>query len=129
MPMGNGMAIPPPLLKLVNTPVLRSELPAGFTSAKVTRLPADPRYHTLGAVRIDFSNVRGSESASFALFTTPAQAASFARTERGVRTGGLFHVEATAVGRFVVGVTAATRTQAGRLLQLAVAHLRRSERS
>lgn len=102
-------------------------MPAGFTHAKTTRLPAESRYHTLGSVRIDFSNASTSESASFALFKTTTQAASFVRTEKSVKTGGLFFVDAAAAGRFVVGVTAQTRTQAAKLLQLALAHLRRSQ--
>lgn len=102
------VALPPVLATLSKTPVLRSEMPLGFTKATVSELPADPRYHTLGAVRIDFRAARSSESASYALFKSSAQAAAFARVE--------------------VGVTGPTRAQARVLLQLALGHLRRSER-
>jgi hypothetical protein len=122
------VALPPVLAKLSNTPVLRSEMPQGFTRATVSKLPADPRYHTLGAVRIDFRDVHTSESASYALFRTAAQAAAFAHVEENVKTGGLFQIAVAPVGRIVVGVTGPTRAQARVLLQLALAHLRRSER-
>jgi hypothetical protein len=121
--------LPPPLEKLYNTPVLRSEMPAGFDRAKVVRLAPDQRLHTLGAVRIDFSNARSSESASYALVNDVAQASAVARIERGVNTGGLFRVRVRVVGRLVVGVTARTGVQASALLDLALAHLRRSEKS
>lgn len=104
-------------------------MPAGFTHATVVRLAPDRRYHTLGAVRIDFTNAHMSESASYALFKTTAGATVFARTERAVRTGGLFRVQVAVVGRVVVGVTAKTSAQAKTLLALAVRHLRRSESS
>ena len=123
----NVVALPPLLAKLSNTPVLRSELPSGFTRATVSDLPADARYHTLGAVRIDFRNAHTSESASYALFKSSTQADAFARVEENVKTGGLFRIAVAPVGRIVVGVTASTRAQANALLQLAVAHLRRSE--
>jgi hypothetical protein len=121
--------LPPSLQKLYNTPVLRSEMPAGFHHAKVLRLAPDRRRHTLGAVRIDFTNARGSESASYALFKDVARASAFARTERAVNTGGLFRVRVATVGRFVVGVTAKTGAQATALLGLAIEHLRKSEKS
>ena len=102
-------------------------MPSGFTRATMSALPADPRYKTLGAVRIDFRNPRTSESASYALFKNSAQADSFARVEENVQTGGLFQIAVAPVGRIVVGVTAATRGQARTLLRLALAHLSRSE--
>ncbi len=77
--------LPPPLEKLYNTPVLRSEM--------------------------------------------PAKASSFARLERAVNTGGLFRVQAATVGRLVVGVAAKTGAQAKVLLNLALAHLKRSQNS
>lgn len=121
--------LPPTLEKLYNAPVLRSEMAAGFHHAKVVRLAPDRRYHTLGAVRIDFTNARSSESASYALFMDVARATAFARTERAINTGGLFRVRVAVVGRFVVGVTAKTVAQAKVLLALAIRHLRRSEMS
>jgi hypothetical protein len=121
--------LPPPLEKLYNTPVLRSEMPPGFNHAKVLRLGPDRRYHSLGAVRIDFTSARASESASYALFKDVATASAFARTERAVSTGGLFRVRVAVVGRLVVGVTSKTAAQAKALLNLAVGHLRRSEKS
>lgn len=123
------MVLPPPLQKLANTPVLRSELPAGFQHAKVTRLAPNRHIHTLGAVRIDFSNAHATESASYALFKSRAAASAFARRERATKTAGLFHVRAEALGRLVVGVTGITRAQATTLLGIAVRHLRRSETS
>jgi hypothetical protein len=117
---------PPVLTKLANTPVLHSEMPPGFTRARITKLPADRRYHTLGAVRIDFRNAHAAESASYALFKHSARADAFAHVEKNLKTGGLFRIAVTRVGRIVVGVTAPTRTQAKALLQLALAHLRRS---
>jgi hypothetical protein len=121
------VALPPLLAKLSHTPVLRSEMPSGFTRAAVSELPVDARYHTLGAVRIDFKNARTSESASYALFKDSAQADAFARVEENVKTGGLFRIAVAPVGRIVVGVTASTAAQARVLLRLALAHLRRSE--
>jgi hypothetical protein len=118
--------LPPPLAKLAHTPVLRSEMPSGFTRATVSD-PADARYHILGAVRIDFRNVRTTESASYALFKDSAQADAFAHVEENIKTGGLFRIAVMPVGRIVVGVTAPTRAQARALLRLALAHLRRSE--
>jgi len=85
---------PPTLQRIATTPVLASERPAGFPHVKVTRLAADRRIHTLGVVRIDFSNGRDSESASFALMRTNAAARRLAHTEATVRTGGLFHTQA-----------------------------------
>jgi hypothetical protein len=120
--------LPPPLARVYTTPFLRSEMPSGYTQTTVLRLPADPRYHTLGAVRFDFKNASISESVSYALFKTSAQAAAFNRVEARLETGGLFQIAAVTVGRVVVGVTGQTRTQAKALVQLAVAHLRRSER-
>jgi hypothetical protein len=103
-------------------------MPRGFTRVTVSTLPADPRYHALGAVRIDFKDAHTSESASYALFGSSAQAAAFAGVEQRIKTGGLFQIAVAPVGRIVVGVTGATRAQARALLQLALAHLRRSER-
>jgi hypothetical protein len=126
-------SLPPPLAKLYNTPFLSSEIPSGFKQTTVLKLPADPRYHSLGAVRFDFKNANSSAtsssvSASYALFKTSARAAEFSRFEAKLNTRGLFRISATSVGRIAVGVTGFTQTQANRLLQLALAHLRRSER-
>lgn len=120
--------LPPALQRIAATPVLASERPAGFPRVKITRLAADRRLHTLGAVRIDFSNSHTTESASYALMRTNAAARSLARREASQKTGGLFYTRAVAVGRFAVGVAAATKPGAKTLLALAIAHLRRSER-
>lgn len=120
-------AYPPLLTKLANTPVLRSEMPAGFTRAAVVKLPAEQTYHLLGGVRIDFKNAHETDSESYGLFATPAQAQTFARVAANVRTGGLFSVAVMPVGRIVVAATAGTRAQVNALLQLALAHLRRSK--
>jgi hypothetical protein len=80
-------------------------------------------------VRIDFRNAHTSESASDALFKDSSRAAAFAVVEQHVETGGLFQIAVAQVGPIVVGATAQTRTQAKGLLRLALAHLRRSERS
>jgi hypothetical protein len=119
--------LPPPVERIATTPVLASERPAGFPQVKIARLAANRRIHTLGAVRIDFSNSHASESASYALTRTRAAARRLARTEATVRTGGLFYTRAVAAGRFAVGVTATTKAKAKILLALALAHLRRSE--
>jgi hypothetical protein len=120
--------LPPALQRIAETPVLASEKPAGFPQVKVTRLAAARRIHTLGGVRIDFSNSHASESASYALMRTHAAALRLAHTEATVKTGGLFHTRAVAVGRIAVGVTATTKAQAKTFLALALSHLRRSER-
>jgi hypothetical protein len=120
-------AVPPALQKLVTTPVLASEKPAGFNHVKITRLPADRRLHTLGAVRLDFSNSHLSESASYALMRTHAAAVGLARKEAAVKTGGLYQTRAVAIRRFAVAVIAKSGAKAETLLALAVAHLRRSE--
>jgi hypothetical protein len=120
--------LPPALQRIAETPVLASEKPAGFPQVKVTRLAADRRIHTLGVVRIDFSNSHASESASYALMRTHAAALRLAHTEATLKTGGLFHTQAVAVGRIAVGVTATTKEQAKTFLALALSHLRRSER-
>jgi hypothetical protein len=120
--------LPPALQRIATTPVLASEKPAGYPHVKITRLAADRRIHTLGGVRIDFSNSHASESESYALLRTHAAALRLAHTEATVKTGGLFHTRAVAVGRFAVGVTATTKAKAKTFLSLAVAHLRRSER-
>jgi hypothetical protein len=122
------LLVPPPLVRLHDTPFLRSEMPSGFKPAAVLVLPADPRYHTLGGVRFDFKNAQTSESVSYSLFKSSAQAAAFSRVEARLNTRGLFQISAVSVGRFAVGVTGQTRNQARALLRLAVAHLRRSER-
>jgi hypothetical protein len=121
-------SLPPPLAKLYNTPFLQSEIPSGFKQTTILKLPADPRCHSLGGVRFDFKNANSSESASYALFRTSARAAEFSRFEARLNTRGLFRISAASVGRIAVGVTGHTQTQANRLLQLALAHLRRSER-
>jgi hypothetical protein len=120
--------LPPALERIATTPVLASERPAGFPHVKVTRLAAERRIHTLGGVRIDFSNSRTSESASYALMRTHAAALRLAHREATIKMGGLFHTRAVAVGRFTVGVTATTKAKAKTLLALALSHLRRSER-
>jgi hypothetical protein len=84
----------PALQRIATTPVLASERPAGFPHVKVTRLAADPRIHTLGIVRIDFSNSHASESASYALMRTDAAARRLAHTEATFKTAGLFHTRA-----------------------------------
>jgi predicted nucleic acid-binding Zn ribbon protein len=78
-------------------------------------------------VRIDFSNKRTTESAGYALMKTHAAATRFAATAARVDGGSLFQVRAVAVGRFAVAVTATTSAGASALLQLALAHLKRSE--
>jgi hypothetical protein len=121
-------ALPAALQRIAATPVLASERPAGFPHLKITRLAADGRIHTLGAVRIDFSNSHASESESFALLRTHAAALDLAHRASTIRTGGLFFTRAVAVGRFAVAVVAKTKAQAETFLALALAHLRRSER-
>src|SRR5262249_12748752 len=120
--------VPPALQRVATTPVLASERPAGYPHVKITRLAANRHIHTLGGVRIDFSNSHASESASYALMRTHPAALRLAHTEATLKTGGLFHTRAVAVGRFAVGVTAATRAKAKTFPALAFAHLRRSER-
>jgi hypothetical protein len=120
--------LPPAVERIATTPVLASERPAGFPHVKITRLAANRHIHTLGGVRIDFSNSHASESASYALMRTHAAALRLAHTEATFKTAGLFHTGAVAIGRFAVGVTATTKAEAKILLGLAVAHLRRSER-
>jgi hypothetical protein len=120
--------LPPALQRIATTPFLASERPTSFPHVKVTRLAPTRRIHTLGGVRIDFSNRHASESASYALMRTHAAARRLAHTEATFNTSGLFHTRAVAVGRFAVGVTATTKAQAKTLLALALAHLRRSER-
>lgn len=119
--------LPPALQRIATTPVLASERPAGFHHVKITRLGPNKRAHTLGIVRIDFSNQHTSESAGFALMKTHAAAVRFAHQAATVNLGGVFHTEAVAVKRFAVAVTATTAAKAKRLLALALAHLRRSE--
>jgi hypothetical protein len=118
--------VPPSLEKIASTPVLSSEMPAGFTHVKIVRLPPTARIHTLGGVRIDFSNARESDSASYALMRTNAAAVRLAHIEANFNGHGLFHTKAAVVGRIAVGVTAKTVGQASTLLRLALAHLRRA---
>jgi hypothetical protein len=119
--------LPPALQRIAITPILASERPAGFPQVKLTRLAPTRRIHTLGGVRIDFSNSHASESASYALMRTHAAALRLAHTEASFKTRGLFHTRAVAVGRFAVGVAATTKAKAKTLLSLALSHLRRSE--
>ena len=119
--------LPPPLEKLLNTPVLRSELPRGFDQSKVSALAANPRYHTIGGVSIVFTNRTTTESVSFALFKTHARAVEFGRTERSIKTHGLFQIQVEVVGRVVIGAGAATRAQAHALIAFGLDRLRRSE--
>jgi hypothetical protein len=120
--------LPPALERIATTPVLASERPAGFPDVKITRLGPNNRAHTLGIVRIDFSNPHMSESAGFALLRTHAAATRFANQAANINVGGVFHTKAVAIGRFAVAVTATTAAKAKALLAQAVAHLRRSER-
>jgi hypothetical protein len=120
--------LPLPPERIATTPVLASERPAGFTHVKIARLGPNRRAHTLGIVRIDFSNSHASESAGYALLRTHLAAIRFAHTAAAVKTGGLFATKAVVVQRFVVAVTAATAAGAKTLLALALAHLHRSER-
>ena len=48
--------LPPALERIATTPVLASERPAGFPHVTLTRLAPTRRIHTLGGVRVDFSN-------------------------------------------------------------------------
>jgi hypothetical protein len=118
---------PPSLDRLATTPVLASEMPPGFTRATIVRLASNRKLSTLGGVRIDFSNAHATESESYALMKTTAAAVLFAHTEAKIDGGSLFHVRAIAVGRFVIGATGRTVTEANNLLRLAVAHFRRAE--
>jgi hypothetical protein len=120
--------LPPALQRIATTPVLASERPAGFPHLKITRLGPNKRAHTLGIVRIDFSNRHTSESAGYALLRTHAAAIRFAHKARTIETGGLFYTRAVAIRRFAVAVTATTAAKAKALLSLALAHFRRSER-
>jgi hypothetical protein len=118
-------ALPPSLERLANTPVLASEMPPGFSRVKIVRLAANPKLNTLGGVRIDFINAHATESDSYALMKTNTAAALFAQTEMKIDGGTLFRVRAVAIGRFVIGATGRTATEATNLLRLAVAHFRR----
>jgi|SRR6478609_6198330 hypothetical protein len=120
--------LPPELQRIATTPVLASERPAGFPHVKITRLGPNKQAHTLGIVRIDFSNQHTAESAGFALMKTHAAAVRFARQAARINTGGAFHTKAIATQRFAIAVTATTPAKAKTLLALALAHLRRSER-
>ena len=119
-------ALPPSLERLATTPVLASEMPPGFSRTKIFRLAPNQKLSTLGAVRIDFINAHTTESESFALMKTSAAAARFAQTEMKIDGGSLFRVRAVAIGRFVVGATGRTATEASNVLHLAVAHFRRA---
>jgi hypothetical protein len=119
--------LPAALQRIATTPVLVSERPAGFPQVKIIRLAADRRIHTLGMVRLDFSNSHATESASYALMRTHGAARRLAHREATLKTGGLFYTRAVAVGRFAVGVAATTKGQAKTFLALALSHLRRSE--
>jgi hypothetical protein len=120
--------LPPPLERIATTPIIASQRPAGFPLVKITRLGPNKQAHTLGIVRIDFSNQHTSESAGFALMKTHAAAVRFAHQAATVNVGGAFHTKAVAIQRFAVAVTATTAAKATKLLALALAHLRRSER-
>ena len=126
--LAQAPTLPPALQRIAKTPVLASERPAGFPQLKITRLGPNKRAHTLGIVRIDFSNRHTSESAGYALMRTHAAAVRFAHKAETIKTGGLFYTRAVAVRRFAVAVTATTAANAKTLLALALAHLRRSER-
>jgi len=119
--------LPPPLQRIATERVLASERPARFRHVKITRLAPNRHLHTLGAVRIDFSNRHVSESTSDALLKTHAAAVRLARIEAHTKLVGPFHVRSVAIRRFAVAVAAYTATGAKTLLALAVAHLRRSE--
>lgn len=119
--------LPAALQRIATTPVLASERPAGFTHLKIMRLGPNKQAHTLGIVRIDFSNQHTSESAGYALLRTHAAANRFAHKAANISTGGLFFTRAVAIRRFAVAVTATTAAKAKTLLALALAHLRRSE--
>jgi hypothetical protein len=125
--LARAHVVPVVLQKIAATPVLPSEMPAGFTHAKIVRLPPTPRIHTLGGVRIDFSNAHETDSASYALLPTNTAAVRLALTEANFNAHGLFHTKAVAVGQIAVGVTSATAAGASTLLRLALAHLRRAE--
>ena len=120
--------LPTPLERIATTPVLASERPVGFVHVKIVRLGPNKRAHTLGIVRIDFSNQHRSESAGYALMKTHAAAIRFAHQAATINLGGVFHTKAIAIQRFAVAVTAKTAAQAKTLLALALAHFRRSER-
>jgi hypothetical protein len=120
--------LPPALQRIATTPVLASERPTGFPHTKIVRLAPNRHIHSLGIVRIDFSNSHSSESASYALMRTRAAALRLAHREATFKTGGIFHIRAVAVGRFAVGATATTKAEAKALLALALSHLHRSER-
>jgi len=128
MMLAQAPKLPAALQRIATTPVLASERPAGFLHVKITRLGPNKRAHTLGIVRIDFSNRRTSESAGYALMKTHAAAIRFAHQAGTVKTAGLFYTKAVAIRWFAVAVTATTAAKAKTMLTLALAHLRRSER-
>jgi hypothetical protein len=118
---------PPLLERLATASVLTSEMPPGFTHTKIVRLAPNQKLSTLGGVRIDFASAHLTESESYALMKTQAAAALFAQTEMKIDGGSLFRVRAVAIGRFVVGATGRTSSEASNLLRLAVARFRRVE--
>ena len=119
--------LPPALQRIATTPILASERPAGFPHVKIIRLAANRHIHTLGGVRIDFSNSHATVSTSYALTRTRAAAVRLARSEQTYRAKGLFYARAVAVGRFTIGAIASTAAKAQTLLGLAMAHFRRSQ--
>jgi hypothetical protein len=120
--------LPPALQRIATTPVPASERPPGFLHVKITRLGPNKRAHTLGIVRIDFSNRHTSESAGYALLKTHTAAVRFARQAETIKARGLLFTKAVAIRRFTIAVAATTAAKAKTLLALALAHLRRSER-
>ena len=86
-------------------------MPAGFHRAKVVRLAPGRRYHSLGAIKIDFTSGLSFESASYALFNSAAKASALAKKERAVNSGGFFHVQVKVIGWLVVAATVKTRTK------------------
>jgi hypothetical protein len=118
---------PPALRKLQTTLVLASEMPPGFSRAKIVRLAPNTKLSTLGGVRIDFISPHTTVSESYALMKSNAAAGLFAQTEMKIDGGSLFRVRAVAIGRFVVGATGRTAAEASNVLRLAVAHFRRAE--
>jgi hypothetical protein len=119
--------LPPALEKLAVTPVLASEMPAGFARAKIIRLPVVARFHTLGTVRIDFSYAHGTDSASYTLTRTAADARRLVKTEEAFNTRHLVFVRAVTVGKFAIVAGGATAAKASAMLQTALAHFRRVE--
>jgi hypothetical protein len=86
--------LPPALQRIATTPVPASERPPGFLHVKITRLGPNKRAHTLGIVRIDFSNRHTSESAGYALLKTHTAAVRFARQAETIKARGLLFTKA-----------------------------------